>query len=58
MPCVPCTIRNGLNEPILSIGTPPPPMITANVGNTRCATSFVFSVVNASSLVPAPTPTA
>src|SRR3954453_7945151 len=36
----------------------PQPMTTANVGKTCWSTPFVFSVVNASSDVPAPIPTA
>ncbi len=36
----------------------PHPMTTANVGNTCWATPSVFSVVYASSAVPAPIPTA
>jgi hypothetical protein len=57
MPCSPCTSMAGLKLPILLNGAPPPPMITANVGSTCCGVSLVFSVVNASSSVPAPTPT-
>jgi hypothetical protein len=44
---------------MLSIADPAPqPITTANVGNTCCSTPFVFSVVKASSVVPAPMPTA
>ena len=48
----------GLKVPTLFIGAPPPPMMTAKVGNTFCVTLRVFSVVNCSSSVPAPMPTA
>jgi hypothetical protein len=34
------------------------PMTTGNVGKTCCGSPAVFSVVNASSSVPAPMPTA
>ena len=58
----PWTSIAGLNVPKLGVRAPMPPM-TANVGSTRCGTSFEFSVVNSSSkpvgsMLPAPTPTA
>jgi hypothetical protein len=57
--CWPCTSRAGLNEPMLPIADPrPQPITTGNVGNTCWSTPLVFSVVNASSSVPAPIPTA
>ena len=58
--CWPCTSIAGLNEPILpkTDPDPPNPTTTGNVGRTRWGVFAVFSVVNASSSVPAPTPTA
>ena len=58
--CSPWTSIAGLNVPGFPTAMP---MITANVGSTRCCTSFEFSVVNSSSnpvgsMLPAPTPTA
>ena len=57
--CWPCTSSAGLNDPIERIGlSAPHPITTGNVGNTSCSTLAVFSVVNGSSSVPAPIPTA
>jgi hypothetical protein len=52
--CSPCTSIAGLNWPMEAKGMPPPPTITAKVGSTR----WFFSVENASSSVPEPTPRA
>ena len=49
----------GLKLPMPRIALPiPQPRTTAIVGKTCCSTPLVFSVVKASSLVPAPMPTA
>jgi hypothetical protein len=57
--CWPCTSIAGLNDPMLRIADPAPqPITTGKVGNTRWSTPLVFSVVKASSSVPAPMPTA
>ena len=59
--CVPWTTIAGLNVPAFFNADPiavPQPITTGNVGSTRCGTPLVFSVVKASSSVPAPTPTA
>ncbi len=61
--CWPWTSRAGLNVPTLekipSRRDPPVmPTTTGKVGKTCCGVPAVFSVVNASSSVPAPIPTA
>ncbi len=57
---VPWTTIAGLNVPAFFNAEPivPQPITTGNVGSTRCWTPLEFSVVKASSSVPAPTPTA
>ena len=57
---VPWTTIAGLNVPAFFNAEPvvPQPITTGNVGSTRCWTPLEFSVVKASSSMPAPTPTA
>ena len=47
--CSPCTSIAQLMSPKLGIAPAPIPMITGNVGSTRCAMFWLFSVVNSSS---------
>jgi hypothetical protein len=57
--CWPCTSSAGLNVPMPRMALPwPQASTTGIVGNTRCVTPFVFSVVNSSSSTPAPMLTA
>ena len=54
----PCNSIPALNEPTSPAAPNPMQQITAKVGSTCCAMSWLFSVVNARSSVPAPTPSA
>ena len=59
MPCSPCTSMAKLNGPMaLTTFEPPWEMTTPWVGSNRWGRSMLFSVVNASSSSPAPTPRA
>ena len=54
----PCSSMPKLNEPISAAAPNAGQAMTANVGSTCWSMSWLFSVVNARSSVPAPTPSA
>ena len=56
--CEPCSSFPQLNDPTSGAAAKPMQQITAKVGSTCCGRSWLFSVVNARSPVPAPTPRA
>src|SRR5581483_7960747 len=56
--CEPCSSMPKLNVPILPIAPKAGQAITAYVGSTCCSMSWLFSVVNARSSRPQPTPSA
>ncbi|CFB96222.1 Uncharacterised protein [Mycobacterium tuberculosis] len=58
MPWEPCSSAAGLNVPTFAAAPNAGQQITAYVGNTCWSMPWLFSVVNARSPVPAPTPIA
>ncbi len=56
--CDPCSSIPQLNDPTLAAAAKPMQQMTAKVGNTCWVMSWLFSVVNDKSPVPAPTPSA